>query len=282
LAEAATPASPRTAIDDAYDNAMHFADVPQWRERWLSRSAAWPRSAGDAYDLHYGPDPMQRIDVLPCARASASPTALFFHGGFWSRNSKTTFRFLARGFHAAGLNVAFAGYTLAPEARMARIVEDARGAVRWLRQALGGLGLPGGALIVVGWSAGAHLAAMVMDEPAVAAGMGISGVYDLSDFRRSAMNDMLRLDAADVERYSPTLQTASTAKPFLIAYGARELPAYREQSQRFHAALQGSGVPSDLLELEGHHHHSVLEELSEPDGALVQRLAALARLRGSA
>jgi acetyl esterase/lipase len=282
LPDETASAVPRTSVDDAYDNALHFADVPQWREGWQRRSAEWPRRPGDRYELAYGAAPSQRMDLLPCSTPRSAPTALFFHGGFWSRNSKETFRFLASGFHAAGANVAFAGYTLAPEARMERIVEDAAAAVRWLGAHLEELGLARRRLLVVGWSAGAHLAALVVHEPAVAAGMGISGVYELAEFRDSAMNETLRLDASDVERFSPARHARRTSRPFIVGYGARELPAYRDQSRAYHAALEEAGRPTELCELAGHHHHSVLEELHEPGGALVRRLARLTTMATAA
>src|SRR3982751_3541512 len=108
----------RTDTDDAYDNALHFPDVPQWRETWQRRNAMRVASPRDRFDVPYGSGPAQRLDLLPATDPATSPTVLFFHGGFWTRNSKETFRFLESGFHAAGLNAAFAGYSLAPHARM--------------------------------------------------------------------------------------------------------------------------------------------------------------------
>ena len=265
-----------TAVDDAYDNAAHFPDVPQWRERWQQRNAARAPQPGERIDLAYGAEPAQRLDLLPSATPEASHTVIFFHGGFWTRNSKETFRFLAQGFHAAGLNVAFAGFALAPAARMSRIVADSLAATRWLAANRHRLGLALLPLLVVGWSSGAHLAALQMGEPSVAGGMGISGAYDLSPFLDSAMNETLRLDESDVERFSPARHLAPGSAPFDVAFGARELAAYREQATTFHAALGDAGVSSQLLALEGHHHHSVLDELFEPRGLLTRRLSALA------
>ena len=53
-------------------------------------------------------------------------TLLFFHGGYWQRNAKEGFSFVAEGPLAHGFHVAVAGYTLAPEARMDGIVREAR------------------------------------------------------------------------------------------------------------------------------------------------------------
>ncbi len=266
----------RTAIDDAYDNGMHFPDVPQWRDRWKQRDLERVPGPGEKLDIAYGPGGMQRLDVLPNPASSRSPTAIFFHGGFWSRNSKETFRFLAPGFHAAGLNVVFAGYSLAPQARMGTIVSDAGGATQWLAAHMSELGLRASALVVVGWSAGAHLAALQMSEPNVSAGLGISGVYDLEPFSKSAMNQTLGLDEQDVSLYSPALHLKPDARPFTVAFGGAELPAYRQQSVDYHRALSDAHIPTSLIELAGRHHHSVLDEIFSPGGLLIGKLSEMA------
>ena len=73
----------------------------------------------------------------------------------------------------SGFHVAVAGYTLAPEATMDGIVREARTALRWLHQHLTTLGGDPARLYIGGWSAGGHLAAMLMDEPVVAGGFAI-------------------------------------------------------------------------------------------------------------
>src|SRR5579871_5664402 len=90
------------ALDRAYDNGAAFPDVPRFRELWLQRSAG-PTPEDAMLDLAYGADPLQRLDVFPAGRHNA-PTLLFFHGGFWSRNDKATFRFLRAAFIRAGFN----------------------------------------------------------------------------------------------------------------------------------------------------------------------------------
>jgi arylformamidase len=269
---------PRAEIDRAYDNSAAFSDVPQWRTTWRERTEAVVISPDARLDVAYGPAQRQKLDIFPCGNGDA-PTALFFHGGFWSRNGKETFRFTLRGIHAAGCNAVFAGHTLAPEARMDRIVEEARSAGRWLFGHLGDFGLARRPLFLLGWSSGAHLAAMAMGPSHIAGGIGVSGIYDLAPLRGATLNDLLKLDAEDVPRNTPTLNLPRSSGPFMVAYGARELPAYREQSERFHAARAAAGFEGELLALPGHHHHSVLDELYEHDGSLVRLLARMAGAR---
>ncbi len=274
--KASLASADRAEIDRAYDNAAAFPDVPQWRVIWQERSAAVPIHTETSLDVPYGPAPRQKLDVFPYGRGDA-PTVLFFHGGFWSRNGKDTFRYIVRGIHAAGCNAVFVGYTLAPDARLDHIVQEARDAVAWVGAHATDLKLARRPLIVIGWSAGAQLAAMMMGEPQVGAGIGVSGVYDLAPMRVGSMNDALHLDEDEVRRNSPALHLPAKAGPFIVAYGARELQAFQKQSRDFHAAWTGHGLDGALLAMPGHHHHSALDELYQPDGSLTQRLWQLAR-----
>ena len=271
-----TPASRRVRIDRDYDNSAVFTDVPRWREKWRERSEAVSRRPIDRFDLAYGPRPRQKIDVFPCGSASA-PTVLFIHGGFWTRNSKETFRFLVSGIHAAECNAAFLGYTLAPDARMDEIVEEVRLGGRWLFSKLDEFGLASRPFVAVGWSAGAQLAAMNMDEPHIARGMGISGIYDLRPMREASLNDALRLSGEEAVRNSPSLNPARSSKQFIVVYGARELSAFKRQSEDFYAALIGVGSAAEKIVLPDHTHHSELDELFAADGRLVKETARLAR-----
>lgn len=269
-------ASRRQQIDRAYDNAAVFPDVPEWRLTWQRRSEKVAILPSARLDLAYGQAPLQKLDVFPHTDPRAS-TAVFIHGGYWSRNSKETFRFLVRGIHAAGLHAVFIGHTLAPNARMDRIVAEVRSAIDWIFRHLEDFNFAARPLIILGWSSGAHLAAMTMHEPYVAGGIGISGVYDLEPMRQGTINDVLRLDEDEVRRNSPALHLPAHAGPFMVAYGQRELPAFRSQSEDFHKAWAAAGLAGPLLPLPGHHHHSVLDELYEPEGKLSRALAHFAQ-----
>jgi arylformamidase len=266
----------RAAIDLAYDNAAAFSDVADWRERWRDRTSRLRLPKGAVLDIPYGSQPLQKIDLFPLGHTQA-PTALFFHGGFWSRNGKETFRFLLEPIHQAGFNAAFAGYTLAPDADFGDIVRDAGWATQWLASHLADFGLADEALVLIGWSAGAHLLALQMDQPGIAAGLGISGIYDLEPMRIGSMNDVLRLDEIAVQTHSPIRWRPRRAAPLTVAYGTLELPEFQRQSVDFHDAWSRLSLPVSLLPVPGHH-HSVLEELYCPVGVLSAELTKLRQL----
>lgn len=270
-----TELATRLAADRAYDNSAAFPDVPEWRQIWRERSQGVAIVEPARLDISYGRGTLQRLDVFPCADRNAA-TAIFVHGGFWSRNSKETFRFLIRGIHAAGLNAIFLGHTLAPNARMDEIVADVRSAAEWIFTRLEKLGLSARPLIMIGWSSGAQLAAMTMGADFVGAGIGNSGIYDLKDMRQASTNDVLQLDRDEALRNSATINLPLRSGPFVAAYGAGELAAFRVQSEQFYYARMAATLPSELLALPGRHHHSALEELYDPAGLLTRVLTNLA------
>src|SRR5215470_692548 len=112
----------RVALDKAYNNSEAVADSPDWLARWRARSAEIRAAEGARLDLAYGQRPRAKLDYFSCG-ARQAPLFVFIHGGYWQRNEKETFGFVADGPRAHGIDVALPGYTLAPQARLTDIVE---------------------------------------------------------------------------------------------------------------------------------------------------------------
>jgi acetyl esterase/lipase len=265
----------RQALDAAYNNSAAVADSDRYLADWLRRSEALRARMPDHLNLVYSDAPRARLDFFATNRADAA-TLLFFHGGYWQRNAKEGFSFVAEGPLALGFHVAVAGYTLAPEATMDRIVREARTALHWLHEHLAALGGHPGCIYISGWSAGGHLATMLMDEPLVAGGLAISGLFDLEPIRLCYLNEKLGLDTEEARRNSPLLNLPTRAAKLLIAYGSEELPELKRQSREFGAACMAHGLPGEMIEVADCHHYAVLEQLARPDGVLAKALAVCA------
>jgi arylformamidase len=264
----------RQALDAAYNNGNAVADSAQWIERWRETSAAIRAKPDGRRDLPYGPRPRQRLDFFPTAAANA-PLFVFIHGGYWQRNEKETFAFVAEGPRARGINVALPGYTLAPEASLTDIVAEIRLALDFLAAQARELGFDAGRIVVGGWSAGGHLTASVADHPAVYGGLPISGIFDLEPIALTYLNDKLQLSAREIATLSPLRNLSASLPPLCVAVGGAELPELRRQSKEYAAAAQASGVALEFMELVNHHHFSILEELARSDGALTRALEKL-------
>jgi acetyl esterase/lipase len=265
----------RAQLDAAYNNGAAVANVDAIRADWDARSMRVRQGRHGHLDLAYGTAPRQRLDLFLADRPRA-PTLMFIHGGYWQMNDKERFAFVAEGPLARGINVAVVEYTLAPEARMDLIVEEIGGSIAWLSKHLGDHGADPARIYVSGHSAGGHLTAMAMNLAAVKGGLAISGLFDLEPIRLNYLNDKLGLDPAEAHRNSPMFHFPPTSAPLVVAYGTAELPELCRQSIDYAKAWTERGLPGRLLPVAGADHFSILESLSEADGALTRALVEMA------
>ena len=218
-------------LDAAYDNSRAVVDSPQILAGFEERSRALAERRPEFLDLRYGPRERQRIDLFS-AGSAGSPLLVFIHGGYWQMRCKETFRFLAEGPLRHGISVALPGYTLAPEQSLAGIVEEVRSALRWLREHAAVLGFDSSRIVVSGWSAGGHLAAMMADEPGVTGVLAISGIFDLEPILHSYLNEKLRLAPEEVAGLSPQRRPLSGRRR-----GGQ--PGQLKKNKPHHPAAQG-------------------------------------------
>lgn len=263
----------RAARDAAYDNNAAVPDSAAQVAARNAASAAYRTVHPGALDIPYGTAPREAFDLYPAANPEA-PCLVFVHGGYWQRNSRDLFACFAEGPAAAGWSVAMPGYTLAPEASLTDIAGEIGQALDWLHQHGPRHGIAG-PVILAGWSAGAQLAALHLSHPGVAAGLAISGVYELAPIRDTGLNDALKLTDDEVATLSP-LRLPITEKPLAIAYGTAERPALVHDARAFHALRSAGHAPGPLIPVAGADHFSILDELRRPDGVLVRAAIDLA------
>ncbi len=275
------------------------ARVPEHAEIF----ARWAREAEDyraeamkerraELGLSYGSTLRQVIDLfLPSSGSNAAgtatgvPLALFVHGGYWRSLDPSVFSQMARGLNAHGVAVAVAGYDLCPQVTIAEIIEQIRHACLflWLRLER--------RIMVYGHSAGGHLAAAMVatdwqalypKAPAslVAAAYSISGLFDLAPLQQTAMAEDLRLKETDMRAVSPLFWPPPEGQTFDAVVGALESSEFLRQSRVVVETWAKAGMRSRYEEIAGTNHFTVLDPLSDPQSAMVQRLAALAREGG--
>jgi acetyl esterase/lipase len=248
-----------------------IAVMAEWERLSADMRARYPQHL----DLRYGPRERNRIDFLNAG--AKGPTLVFIHGGYWQARAKETFTYCAAGPMAHGINVAFVGYTLAPDATLDEIVSEVRTSIDFLATELAALGGDPDRIIVSGWSAGGHLSSMALAHPRIKAGLLISGIYDLEPIQHTYLNEKLRLDKAMADRNSPVKQPGGADKPVAIAVGREELPLLRKQSADFAAHRARYGLPVVYEEIPGTNHFSIMDALSSPSGRMTTLVRQLAQ-----
>ena len=268
----------RATLDAAYNNtaAVGQAKRDAYVADWTQRSQAIRRAPDARLDLRYGGGPRHRLDVFPCG-TPAAPTLLYIHDGYWQMNDKEPYAFLGEGVRQAGFNLGLIEYTLAPAARLDQIVGEVRSAVAWVIEHAKELNGDPGRVFVSGHSAGGHLTAMAMDDPRVAGGVAISGLYELEPIRLNYLNDKLGLDVAEAERNSPIRHLPAVASPLVVTVGLGELPELVRQSEEYAKAWTARGHRGRYLPVPAHDHFSILEELARPNGVILGALQEIAR-----
>ena len=122
--------------------------------------------------------------------------------------------------------------------------------------------------------AGGHLTALCLDHPAVAAGLSISGIFELGPLRDTYLNEKLRLSDTEIADLSP-LRLPMSGKPLAITYGTAELPPLVADSRDLHARRSADHRPGILIPVPGGNHFTIMNELRRADGLLTRHLPLL-------
>jgi acetyl esterase/lipase len=235
-----------------------------------------------------------KLDVYtPYPAAGPRPTVIAFHGGGWVEGSKEfatlgLLPYLERGFAAVNVGYRLGSVALAPAA-----VEDCRCAVRWVVENAQKRGFDPDRIVVMGWSAGGHLA-LTSGLLGVAAGFdstcptsgeerwssggqgevkvaavvnwfGITDVADLldgADAKHYAIEWLgSRSDRRELaERLSPLKLVGAGAPPVLSIHGDKDPYVPYSHAVRLHAALDKAGVKNRLVTVEGGGHGDFTRE----------------------
>lgn len=119
--------------------------------------------------LSYGQHPLQQMDFYPADSRFEGPRPLivFIHGGAWAGGDKadSTGEAKIRHYTAAGYALASINYRLLPEVDIEDQAADVAAAIAMLRDKSRDMALDKRRIVLMGHSAGAHLAALVATDP---------------------------------------------------------------------------------------------------------------------
>jgi len=255
-------------LDQAYNNSLAVANSAALTQCWADNSLAVRMDIQGELNIAYGDMPRQCYDYF--SAGNDSPIIIFIHGGFWQRRSKDDFTFIVPPMLEQGLSVALLGYRLAPQANMNEIILDIQSGLRAIEHKVRGERAVFPGFCLLGWSAGAHLAASVLDQSNIYAGVGISGIYDLEPMRHCYVNDLLQLDAQMAVKHSPILHTCHFGKPFDLVVGDDELPEMKNQTLDFFQYRNSRNQAGVFKLLQGLNHFTILNELIKQDGQILK------------
>ena len=251
-------------MDDAYANAAYIEGADEYPVRWAEASAKLRAARQGNWAVPYGDSARQCFDLIH-PEGPSNGVMVFVHGGYWMRFGREDWSFLAHGALEAGWAVAIPGYDLCPEVRIGEITAQIAAAITEIAQCVPG------PMVLAGHSAGGHLVArMGCADVALAPDVRdrikrivpISPVADLGPLTQTKMNEVLRIDEAEVSAESPLLHPSPDAD-VCIWVGADERPAFVDQALRLGAAWN-----APVVEDAGKHHFNVIDGLVDPNSML--------------
>jgi acetyl esterase/lipase len=235
-------------------------------------------------DVPYGgPDAtLDVMDIYSPAKAVKAPVVLFVHGGEWTKGDKREISCKPKFLNEHGIVFVSMNYRLSPKDHHPAQVDDVASAVAWCRAHIAEYGGDPGKIVLMGHSAGCHLATMVAlsPEPLKKAGLKPSdilgvvawsgGMYDLVDRAKGTglYPPLIREnfgDSEDAQRAASPLTYAKNAKggpAFLFASVDDEKSKNsRDASQGMVDAINAAGGTAKSILLVGKAHFTANHEL---------------------
>lgn len=269
-------------LNSQYNNRLHVPDYADYFERWEKLSRQTEKEKTFVKNIFFDDDPQACLDIFP-AQGSLCKTIVFIHGGYWHLLDKKMFYFLAPTFLQHNITTVIINYPFAPAASMDTIVSTCRKAILWLHDNI--MHYNGNPLMmyVMGHSAGAHLASMLMvdgNTNFLKGVISLSGLFSLEPIVLSYINDTLNLDMDTATRNSPVNLEPLNECPLLLATGENETDEFKSQSMALYNSWINKCKSTELLNTPGKNHYSILDAVIENSSLLQSAIFRFMAIKG--
>lgn len=240
-------------------------------------------------DIAYGTWPRQTLDVYrpwPIeAEAEPAPVVVFFYGGSWSSGERGAYRFVGEALTSRGFVAVIPDYRVYPDVRFPAFVDDAAQAVRWVEDNIGRYGGDARAIVLMGHSAGAHIAAMLIADDryldragarasAIRGFVGLAGPYAFDPLAYGSIRPIFQ------DANVPTMPIGlidGDEPPMLLLHGAGDRTVQPENSRELAKRSRLAGGLAELVEYDDLGHIGILLVLAYPlrgAAGMLDRIAA--------
>lgn len=253
----------------------------------LASSSLWAATPEVHRDVFYtdARDTLQSLDVYAPPEGKDRPVVVWIHGGGWTKGDKAAMQKKPQAFVEKGYVLASINYRLRPAVTLREMMGDVAKAIRWMRDHAREYRGDPGSIVVMGHSAGAHLAALVCTDDRYLRAEGVPftslkgcvpidvSVYDLPKRLKDggsvgAGNIIAVFGATEAEQRdaSPVYHVArgKDIPSFLILHVA-DRPETRAQSHWLASKLEEAGVVARVLAGEGKTHGTISTDLGGAD-----------------
>jgi len=204
-------------------------------------------------NITYGSLNRQNLDIhTPNTLNTSAPVIVFFYGGRWQSGTKEEYQFVGQALAKRGFITVIPNYRLFPEAEFPVFIDDAASATTWVLNNIKQYGGDPSEVYVMGHSAGAHTAAMLITNKQyldprhkLAGFIGLSGPYDF------------KITDADIKlvfRKAPSYQDTQpisfidgSEPPMLLLHGKKDKTLSTKNSQHMAEKTIKMGGQAELV-----------------------------------
>lgn len=226
-----------------------------------------------AYRVDANADPLRHaLDLYLPKGATDFPVVFFVHGGSWKSGDKCEYVKLGELFAANGIGAAVINYRLSPKVQHPCHIEDVAGAFAWVHGNVGKFGGRNDQIIIVGHSAGGHLAALLATDERflrkqnltfsdIHGVVAISGVHSISPLL-PMFRKVFGGDKGELRNASPLRHVNGRHPPFLLLYAEHDLPFLGRMAEQMNDKLKKAGGDVQCKEMKNRNHYSIIVELA--------------------
>jgi len=235
--------------------------------------------------ITYGDHQRQQVDYFAPADSSAGapPLVLFIHGGGWAFGQHTRVHQKPAHFTSAGYAFASGGYRVLPDAPVEDQAKDVATALKAIRAEADTLGFDPQNIVLMGHSAGAHLAALVSTDPKYAdedmaaikgvilldgAGYDVEARMSRTGAQASRFyDDAFGSDPARQRALSPITHVGGADAPNWAILYVEQREVSRSQSQALSEKLIAAGTNAKAIPIADSDHGRLNREIGTEAGA---------------
>ena len=206
-----------------------------------------------------------QADLYRIADDELRPVVVLIHGGGWATGDKWNMADHARELARAGFVVFNINYRLAPKHLFPAQVDDCRVALKWIVEKATQYHIDTHRIGVYGYSAGAHLAALIacnptQDQPKIKAVVAGGAPCDFSELGLKNRTLAYWLGGSRAEKpevykaASPRLFASPEDPPFFFFHGDEDGLVPLDISRCLHDELQKCGITSEFMQVNGQGH----------------------------
>lgn len=262
-------------------------------------AALTPGDIGEvSYDQPFGSHQRDRADVYrpnnmqTQAGLAAKPLLVFLYGGSWTNGSRATYQFAGKALADLGYVTVVPDYRLYPEVKFPGFLEDNARAIAWAAEQAESWGADPERIVLVGHSAGAYNAAMLIADrrfldavgiasERIAGFVGLAGPYNFYPIINETVKPVF-----DHPNYPPDSQPIMLVHDgmppsFIGAAKDDDLVDPQRNTVQLAKLLTAQGVPVTLRLYDRVGHISLIGALTGPARWLAPVLADIEQFLGN-